>query len=96
MARQTGIRLWVDAHLKSQWSWAGHVIRMQSARLAKRAVEWRDSLWWGEEFAHFTRQLRQRRPFKTYWFRWEVIKRYAASEGWQSWQRIAQLRDNRG
>jgi hypothetical protein len=96
-AKQTGIRMWVDAHLKSKWCWAGHAIRMAEGRLARRGLEWRDSVWWTTEVLLFSGQLRLRRPMRTHWFRWEDdLKRYAAICGWASWQSVAQLRDEFG
>lgn len=69
-AKHVGIRPWVDVHLKSKWSWAGHVVRMDDNRLARRAVKWHDSMWWALEVAEFTGLLRCRRPHQTRWFRW--------------------------
>ena len=90
-AKETGIRMWVDAHLRSKWSWGRP--HMSPDRLARRAVEWRDSAWWASEVAEFSAHLRSRRPHRTHWFRWEDdLKRYAAKCGWTSWQCKGQLR----
>ena len=94
LAQHAGVRMWLETHLQSKWRWAGHIIRMQDDRLAKRAVEWRDSVWWHAEVTNFTGHLRLRRPHKSHWFRWEDdLKRYAASQGWQAWQTVARRRD---
>ena len=95
-ARDCGIRFWHEAHLQSKWTWAGHVVRMQGDRLARRAAEWRDSQWQGTEL-QLPSSLRIRRPARTRWFRWEdELKRYAAYANWQSWQGVAQQRDSSG
>ena len=96
LAQQAGVRMWLETHLKSKWCWAGHVMRMDTTRLAKRGLEWRDSQWWSAESetpsaTHF------RRPGRTHWFRYEDdLKRYALHSGWPSWQAIAQKRDANG
>lgn len=94
-AKSVGIRMWLDAHLKSKWCWAGHVIRMAPGRLACRAVEWRDSRWQAIEY-QLPEYLRIRRPGRKRWFRWEDdLVRYAAHKGWDSWQSAAQQRDSK-
>ena len=93
-AKQAGIRMWLDTHLKSKWTWAGHVARMSRERVAKRGLEWRDSLWWEEEQRDMPRSLRLKRGYSRRWFRWEDdLKRYATDAGWTSWQDRAQSRD---
>ena len=93
LAETAGIRFWQQSHLKAKWCWAGHVLRMEPSRLACRATQWRDSAWWKNEEG-FPIGVRMHRPYRTRWFRWEDdIKRYASSEGWQSWQTAAQDRD---
>ena len=87
------VRLWADAHLKAKWTWAGHVQRMQSDRLAVRATVWRDSEWWRTELL-LPRSLRITRPCRTRWFRWEDdLKRYAKHCGWACWQESAANRE---
>ena len=79
---------------RSEWCWAGHVIRMTSDRLARRALVWRDSLWQKEEVANFPASSRTRRPWRTRWFRWEdELRNFAQHCGYASWQEIAQRRD---
>ena len=96
-ATNAGVRLWLDAHLRSKWCWAGHVVRMSSERIAARALKWRDSVWWANEMANFPAQLRVRRLFRTHWFRWEdELKRFAVHCSWSSWQAVAQQRDSNG
>ena len=96
IARDCGIRFWHQAHLQSKWCWAGHVLRMDSDRLARRAAEWRDSRWQASEL-ELPASLRIRRPARTRWFRWEdELRRYAAHQEWTSWQSMAQLRDSSG
>ena len=96
-AKEAGIRFWLNAHLKSKWCWAGHVIRMSPERLARRAVEWRDAEWWAKEVAEVSAQLRMRRPHRTHWFRWEdELRRYASRCGWSSWQSVARTRNSSG
>ena len=95
-ARKAGICLWVDAHLKCKWNWAGHVIRMNTDRLAFRALIWRDSRWQASENEVPT-SLRIRRPNRTRWFRYEdELRRYATRQQWDSWQDVAQQRDAAG
>ena len=96
-AEHAGIRFWLDSHLKAKWCWAGHVARMQPARLACRSLKWRDSAWWKTEVQGFPTSLRMHRPHRTRWFRWEDdLKRYASDSGWESWQTVAQQRDHHG
>eukprot|EP00973_Karenia_brevis_P023804 3282007-Karenia_brevis.AAC.1 len=88
--------MWTEAHLQSKFLWAGHVMRMNQNRLARRATVWRDSQWWLEELKHPS-HLRVTRQHRTHWFRWEEeLKRFAAHKGWTSWQDIAQARDETG
>lgn len=87
-ARRFGIRIWVEAHLKSKWCWAGHVIRMSPDRLAHRGVDWRDSRWQATEY-QLPASLRVRRPGRRRWFRWEdELCRYAEQQGWDCWQDV--------
>jgi hypothetical protein len=96
LAAEAGIRFWISAHLRSKWSWAGHVVRMDATRLARRATEWRDSKWQAEESMN-PASTRLRRPGCSRWFRWEdELKQYAAISGWSSWQDVAMLRDCSG
>ena len=92
-AKDCHIRFWHDAHLQAKWTWAGHVWRMDASRLARRAVEWRDSEWQATEYK-LPASLRIRRPARTRWFRWEDdLRRYAEHCSWQSWQTVAQSTD---
>ena len=92
-AKRAGIRFWCDEHLKSKWCWAGHVARMHPQRLARRALEWRDSQWQSTEY-QLPGQLRIRRPGRRRWFRWEDdLRNYAARIGERPWQELAQQRD---
>ena len=85
-AKEHGVRLWKESHLKNKWNWAGHVLRMDTIRIARRAVEWRDSQWQAVEYL-MPDQLRIRRPGRTRWFRWEDdLHRYAKHCGLVSWQ----------
>eukprot|EP00973_Karenia_brevis_P026958 3719425-Karenia_brevis.AAC.1 len=60
-------------------------MHMSQERLARRATEWRDSVWWQTE--QNLGPLQTRRPKRTRWFRWEdELKRYAGHVGWPSWQ----------
>ena len=94
-ARRAGIRFWVEAYLEAKWKWAGHVIRMDPERPARRITEWRDSEWslivdalHGNSLDRLRRRRRQR------WFRWEdSLRKFATQQGWTSWQRAAQDRD---
>ena len=96
MAHQAGVRMWLETHLQSKWCWAGHVMRMDTTRLAKRGLEWRDSQWWSAE-SELPSALRFRRPGRTHWFRYEDdLKRFALHSGWPSLQAIAQKRDASG
>ena len=91
-AKAAGIRFWVEGHHAAKWQWAGHLARMSEDRLASRATFWRDSLWWKTEM-QLPQSLRIRRPFRTHWFRWEDdLRRYADRQGWDSWQAVAQDR----
>ena len=95
-AKEAGIRFWQAAHLKSKWSWAGHVLRMNPERIARRAVEWRDSRWQATEYL-VPISMRITRPVSKRWFRWEdELHKYAAHCGWDSWQAVAQQRDDSG
>ena len=77
---------------RSEWCWAGHVIRMTSDRLARRALVWRDSLW--QKVANFPASSGIRRPWRTRWFGWEdELRNFAQHCGYASWQEIAQRRD---
>ena len=92
-AQGAGIRFWCDEHLKNKWCWAGHVARMHPQRLARRALEWRDSQWQSTEY-QLPGQLRIRRPGRRRWFRWEDdLRNYAARIGERPWQELAQQRD---
>ena len=92
-AKQSKIRFWHEAFLRSKWSWAGHVLRMERTRLARRAAEWRDSVWQAAETTDIPQHLRIRRPWRTHWFRWEDdLRRFASTCGWTSWQAVAQQR----
>ena len=96
-AKDAKIRFWLEAHLRSKWCWAGHVMRMSSERLARRALVWRDSEWQAQEIADFPVSLRIRRPWRTRWFRWEdEFKRFANHIGISSWQVLAQRRNAEG
>ncbi len=90
------IRFWLDAHLRSKWCWAGHVLRMNGDRLAHRSMVWTDSAWQAQE-DEVPASLRIRRPRRTRWFRWEdELKRYSASRGWSSWHDVARRQDVAG
>ena len=96
-AASVGIRMWLDAHLKAKWGWAGHVLRMDPERLASRAVQWRDSEWWAAELEEVSASLRLRRPHRTRWFRWEDdLRRFAKECLSGSWQSMAQKRNSQG
>ena len=91
-AKESGIKLWLQAHLKNKWCWAGHVLRMTPGRLARRAVEWRDCSWQATEY-QLPVQLRTRRPCRKRWFRWEDDLRNSANRnGWTFWQEVAEQR----
>ena len=95
-AESAGIRMWLQAHLKAKWGWAGHVLRMDPDRLASRALQWRDSEWWAIEM-EVSATLRLHRPHRTRWFRWEDdLRRYAAEHMSGSWQSEAQKRNSKG
>ena len=92
-AKQHRVRLWKESHLKNKWNRAGHVIRMDKDRIARRAVEWRDSRWQDVENL-MPDQLRIRRPGRKRWFRWEdELHRYAKHCGLVSWQAEAESRE---
>ena len=94
-AKQSGIRFWLEAHLRSKWCWAGHVMRMNENRLARRAAVWRDSVWQAAEVNDLPPRLRIRRPCRTRWFRYEdELRRFAAHLGCTPWQDLAQHRDS--
>ena len=96
-ARQTKIRFWLEAHLRSKWCWAGHVQRMCSERLAKRALTWRDSQWQANEVATLPTSMLTRRPCRKRWFRWEdELRRYCIHVGVPCWQDLAVQRDSNG
>ena len=93
-AKEHGVRLWKEAQLKNKWNWAGHVLRMDVSRIARRAVEWRDSEWQATEYL-MPNHLRIRRVGRKRWFRWEDdLHRYANHCGLVSWQKETQQRDN--
>ena len=95
-AKNAGIRFWLEEHYRSKWQWAGHIIRMSPERLARRATVWRDSAWCAEERRNLPHSLRERRRGRRRWLRWEDdLRRYAATCGWESWQRAATNRDER-
>ena len=92
IATQAGVRFWLQAHLQSKWCKAGHVMRMSEERLARRALQWRDSVWWSEEL-ELPVKWRTQWPHRTRWFRWEdELMRYADHCGWMSWQEAASRR----
>ena len=96
-AEDAGIRFWLQAHLRSKWSWAGHVARMDAKRLARRAMEWRDSEWQAAEERDIPASLRLRRPGRTRWFRWEdELRKYAQSCEWPCWKETAKRKDSSG
>ena len=87
VARKTGIRLWADDHLRCKWRWAGHIIRMEPRRLARRATIWRDSVWWEIDVAINGPSFCHRRKGRRRWFRWEdELRRYAQHRGREDWQ----------
>ena len=89
-AKEHNIRMWNEAHLSQKWKWAGKVMQMPVDRLARRAVEWRDSAWQATEVL-LPAALRMKRPTRTRWFRWEdELRRYATAKGWTSWQEVAE------
>eukprot|EP00973_Karenia_brevis_P012753 1731636-Karenia_brevis.AAC.1 len=49
IAKKSGIRFWVPAHLHAKWSWAGKLMNMLPVRIARKTTEWRDSCWWRSE-----------------------------------------------
>ena len=93
-ARTTGIRFWVDAHLRCKWRWAGHVMRQEVCRLARKVTTWRDSAWWLEERT-MPRRLRVMRPRRDHWFRWEDdFKRFFEHMGTGPWQEVTACRQS--
>jgi len=94
-AVSAGIRFWLPTYLRSKWCWAGHVMRMHSDRLARRALVWRDSEWQAAETKDFPGNIRIRRPRRTRWFRWEdELRRFAVLCGNKPWQEMAKDRDS--
>ena len=92
-AREANVRLWLETHLRSKWSWAGHVLRMSADRIARRAATWRDSQWQRAE-EQIPVRFRTRRPFRTRWFRWEdELCRFAQDRCALAWQDVVQDRD---
>ena len=90
-ARAANVRIWLDFHLRSKYSWAGHAIRMDYDRLAHRALRWRDSERRATEFLEKPARERLRRRHCTHWFRYEdELKRFASAQRWRSWQNRAQ------
>ena len=67
-ARESGIRFWHEEHLKRKWCCAGHVVRMDSDRLASRAAGCRVSVCQASE-QESPASLRIRIPRRTRWFR---------------------------
>ena len=95
-AREVGIRFWLQRHISDKFRWAGHVVRMEPTRLARRATEWRDNEWWQEEVETFA-HMRVKRPKRTKWFRWEDdLRRYALQKRWRCWKEEARKRDAAG
>jgi len=95
-AKDAGVRMWVESHLRAKFLWAGHVMRMDDRRLVKRVCTWRDSEWWATEMA-LPQRLQVHRPHRTHWFRWEdELRRFSHCKGWPSWQNKAQERDRDG
>ena len=93
--REARVRIWIDAHLLSKYTWAGHVCRMTQHRLALRAMSWRDSKWWATEFLETPQGQRLRRRGRTRWFRWEhELRKFAVQSGWHSWQTVALTKAN--
>ena len=95
-ARHAGVRFWEAEQLRKKWEWAGHVARMDSARIARRVMEWRDAEWQKSEQDHMSHRhsLRICRPFRTHWFRWEdQLRKMAQSSGWDSWKSLARQKD---
>ena len=93
LAKNCGIRMWCETHLRNKWTWAGHISRMAQGRLARRAMEWRGAEWQQSEL-HLPARLRIRRVARTHWFRWEdELRRYGTSCNWQSWQQLSQDRE---
>ena len=93
VAKDVPIRFWSEAHLRSKWRWAGHVMRMHEDRLARRSVVWRDSAWQADE-NRMPESLRMRRSRSTRWFRWEdELRHFAQTLGEAPWQELARDRD---
>ena len=93
-ARKAKVRFWVEAHLRSKWSWAGHVLRMKDDRSARRGTTWRDSQWQTCEVRDIPASLRVRSPLRTRWFRWEdELRRFAAKRFSMPWQDAATNRE---
>ena len=95
-AKKVRICFWLQTHIRNKFLWAGHVVRMAGTRLARRATEWRDNDWWKLESATYG-HLRQKRPHRTRWFRWDDdLTRFATHKGWSSWKDEAKKRDTEG
>ena len=94
VAKHTGIRFWADEHPRCKWRWAGHVLRMESNRLARPATLWRDSVWWQIDVAWNGPSLCQRRVGRRRWFRWEdELRQYMQQNGLGDWKSMAQDRN---
>ena len=93
-ALHAGVRMWVEHHLRCKWQWAGHVMRMTSDRLARRAFVSRDLEWYLHETLTKPSSLVCRRSHSTYWCRWEDdFRKFAARNGWAAWQSRTQSRE---
>ena len=73
---------WVNKHLRLKWGWAGHVVRMDHRRWARRTL-----LWKGEDsFTTAAMRPHVGRPR----LRWEDDSaRFAKLTGWASWTTYA-------
>ena len=102
-AHAAGLEPWVEKHLATKWTWAGHISRMGASRWARRLTEWRDSAWWSDQprggsaycqidgRAYATRPVRSRAGAGA---RWEdVLRKYAVSASLGQWKSAAQDRD---
>ena len=92
-ARHIGIRFWLQRHISSKFRWAGHVVRMHPARLARRVTEWRDNEWWHEEVETFAHMRMKRSKRMKCFLGEDDIRRYAVQKGWCCWKEEARKRD---
>ena len=88
VAKETGVRDWIEASSRYKWGWAGHVAQRPSGTWVSRISSWRDSEW--QAIAMEMGSSRPMRPSRRRWMKWEdALRRFCSSEGSCSWTELA-------